>query len=1424
MWFNQTTLLVFFVFGFLGGVGKAQIQLVPFPYKGAIAAKDSVSLDGNYFYVDSFDSSDASFSNGGLYDSTMARSRGDIYLFASEGIMDIGNAAVAGAIHLDPSGSVEIGSVGTVGDFDWIQNSTGIQDGHLQYDASAIFPSVVPPTDLFDTPVQGVTFSQTNIQTSTNVFISTNYPAGFFSSIVTNTTYFTSTTVPATGSYIGLITTNSSFMTNTAWVTNQVVYPATNTYVGVITTNLVSFNCSVPTMPAEGTYIPGTLINCGTPQKPLYGYSQYQYSYFQITSVSSAISYSYYVIVSYTATSIVSTTNVVFTTYDYVFGDGAYRVFGLAGNILVNGHATILADNVSITGRGGLTIAENGALALYVADSAYIHGNGIINKTGSATNFVYLGLDSNYLIDFAPATACIGCWYAPNADFVVSSRLDFTELSGAIAVGTFRSSGVVRVHFDEAISRVQFFPPQIIKDPESISVAAGSSVSLSVEAMTFSTGTYTWLKDGVEVAFGFITNHQTIDLTFPSVSETNAGDYQLVINNGAGIVTSAVATVRVMTVTPVFQKVYANNRLAGEPVKFSVNVAPFLVGATYRWFKDELPLNDSNVFLGTHSPELSIPVIDSGFYRGNYYVKITSGTNTVISSVGFLEVLAPTIESSPRTQTVVAGGAAAFTVNVSGLEVTNRFWLRTSTWPNWTPDERVSGRFSSTLTISNVNDADNDCYVLMVQGDGFLISTGPSCLTVVDPPQITNQPLAQSVFAGSNLTFTVSATGTAPLNYQWFFDGTPIWGATNSNYTVTNCQPTNQGIYSVGISNVAGYETSSNVLLSVLVPPAVLKSPTDATNDLRTMVTLATQVEGSAPLACRWLKNGKVISDTTNVFGTATATLTIKSATTNDAGLYALTISNFLGSVTSAPAKLTVNTDLSAPSVAITAPTSGQRLFEGVQVTNGLTTMRGTARDNVRVARVIYQLNNGEWQTAVGTNTWSANLPLRPGTNTVVVKSIDAAGKVSAPLLRSFIFVVPSHLNLAINGIGKVTTLTNSLVLDQALLEVDKGYSLKAVPGAGYVFKEWSGDIASSNAIISFLMRSNLSLTATFITNQCLPAAGTYNGLFSESEGVVLEHSGFINLSLKTNGTLSGRISIDGDSFAYSGAFNPVGDARIFIPRLRQGKSSLTINFHLDYANAPDQITGTVGDGGWQTGLLMDRAIVSTNYSGIYTLSISNLDGVAPGYDLIRVATNGVVSSSGVLTDNARFSQSVPISKNGDLPLYAPLYPVKYVTTNSTNSSLLYTNSGYKGLVLGRLKLTNNLIDGEITWINGQTNLAGSPFTNHCVAIGSRFIPPIKAPALSSTNGQVTITCHSLNVSLSNTVVLLTNNVFMVSLPNSNSVRASITATSGQLQGSFLFGGKTRAFNGVVLQHQNCGRAFFLDGTNGGAINLQMFP
>jgi endonuclease/exonuclease/phosphatase family metal-dependent hydrolase len=122
-------------------------------------------------------------------------------------------------------------------------------------------------------------------------------------------------------------------------------------------------------------------------------------------------------------------------------------------------------------------------------------------------------------------------------------------------------------------------------------------------------------------------------------------------------------------------------------------------------------------------------------------------------------------------------------------------------------------------------DSTNDNAQHMAVIKDFTIPGG-NLIATTNPPTISAQPQSQTNFAGGSVSFAVTAGGTAPLNYQWLFNGTNISGATTDPFALANLQQTNAGNYSVIITNSAGSVTSSIAILGITnAPPSITTSP-----------------------------------------------------------------------------------------------------------------------------------------------------------------------------------------------------------------------------------------------------------------------------------------------------------------------------------------------------------------------------------------------------------------------------------------------------------------------------------------------------------------------------------------------------------------------------------------------------------------------
>jgi len=193
---------------------------------------------------------------------------------------------------------------------------------------------------------------------------------------------------------------------------------------------------------------------------------------------------------------------------------------------------------------------------------------------------------------------------------------------------------------------------------------------------------------------------------------------------------------------------------------------------------------------------------------------VSNSAGSITSNIAFLKVIEaaalPAITLHPAVITIVAGSGAQFTVNATGTAPLSFQWSKNGV--------SIPGATSGTLTLTNVQPTDAGNYTAVVGNVAGNTTSNAATLTVNVPAAISAQPISQSLNAGTAATFTVAATGTAPLTYQWRKDGTPILGATTASLTLSSAQSSDAAAYAVVVTNVAGSSTSSAAILSVNLP------------------------------------------------------------------------------------------------------------------------------------------------------------------------------------------------------------------------------------------------------------------------------------------------------------------------------------------------------------------------------------------------------------------------------------------------------------------------------------------------------------------------------------------------------------------------------------------------------------------------------
>jgi len=356
-------------------------------------------------------------------------------------------------------------------------------------------------------------------------------------------------------------------------------------------------------------------------------------------------------------------------------------------------------------------------------------------------------------------------------------------------------------------------------------------------------------------------------------------------------------------------KTSAAPSIASQPVSQTVTAgqtASFSVAATgtaplsYQWNRNGTAIS------GATSSGYITPTTTSSDNGAAFTVVVSNTAGSATSNAATLTVnattAAPSITAQPASQTVTVGQTASFSVTATGTAPLSYQWQKNSV--------AISGATSLSYTTSATTTSDNGAQFTVVVSNTAGSATSNAAILTVNAapvaPSITAQPANQTVTAGQTASFSVAATGTAPLSYQWQKNGTNITGATAATYTTPATTSSDNGAQlTVVVSNTAGSATSNAATLTVnaaQVAPSITAQPTNQTVTAGQTASFVVAVTGTAPLNYQWQKNGA------NIVGATAASYAIPATTTSDSGsTFRVLVSNTAGMVTSAAATLTVN-------------------------------------------------------------------------------------------------------------------------------------------------------------------------------------------------------------------------------------------------------------------------------------------------------------------------------------------------------------------------------------------------------------------------------------------------------------------------------------------------------------------------------------
>ena len=650
--------------------------------------------------------------------------------------------------------------------------------------------------------------------------------------------------------------------------------------------------------------------------------------------------------------------------------------------------------------------------------------------------------------------------------------------------------------------------------------------------------------------------------------------------------------------------------------------------------------------------------------------------------------IAPSIATQPSNQTVTAGQTATFTVVANGTAPLTYQWQKNGA--------NIAGATSASYTTSATTTSDSgSTFDVVVSNSAGTAASNSATLTVNAAPvapTITTQPSNQTVTAGQTATFSVAASGTAPLSYQWNKNGAPISGASSSSYTTpTTTTSDNGALFTVVLSNAIGSVTSNAATLNVNAVSATVQVTTTqlpgATWSGAYNAPLAAS-GGTTPyawsLASGSLPNGLSLSSSGAISGTPSVL-----------GSFPFTVQVKDAAAHTASSNLSINVVNPAVSVAITSPANGATV-------SGTVTVSGTASDTVSVSSVQVSIDNGAYSNTSGTTSWSYSLntaSLSNGSHTLTAKATDAAGltATSSPVI--------------------ITASNGTTASDCTLFASPSGNDSNSGSSASAPKTFHGAASASQPGSVVCLLAGTFNLGSTFFP----PVSGT------PSSWIVYKSYGNGTVNLVWTAGATGQ-----PMFKFGGGTFPSGAAYLEFRGLNlNGQNNALDGFfcqgghHLRFMSNSINNTGGSGVGavncdyltsdhnlinhngylyGWTSAISYNSAPWFDNYSGFHNIASNNI--ITGEYDGSSNHTdgNGIILDLGSNTPPALIINNV-VYGNGGRCIQANSVTNFYIINNTCYKNNLDTSLGNVGSFTSQ-NSNNGYFINNITYAVASNNPA----------------------------------------------------------------------------------------------------------------------
>ena len=181
----------------------------------------------------------------------------------------------------------------------------------------------------------------------------------------------------------------------------------------------------------------------------------------------------------------------------------------------------------------------------------------------------------------------------------------------------------------------------------------------------------------------------------------------------------------------------------------------------------------------------------------------------------------PTISMQPNSQSIQVGNLANFSVGSQADPAFKFQWYKDTV--------AIQNQTNSNFSIASVSESDAGSYTVKITNGGGSITSTPATLTVVVPvaPTIISQPENTTVAVGGSAYLYVQTEGTGPIVYTWYKDGVALPMSMGNSLAIMNAQISNEGIYSVSMTNMVGSVTSNDATVTVTTPVVTAPVVTD---------------------------------------------------------------------------------------------------------------------------------------------------------------------------------------------------------------------------------------------------------------------------------------------------------------------------------------------------------------------------------------------------------------------------------------------------------------------------------------------------------------------------------------------------------------------------------------------------------------------